>query len=116
MHPLWTISSRKLWARQLPSARGASSSTTALAPWSARSRKGIFDGHPALYYLRQRRRRQIDLDRALALRDQVDLRGSIGGAQGRLEEIRHPGRAPGFRLSGRRIAGGTRAEDHYRCG
>ena len=56
-------SSPRLSARRPRSAKGASSITTAPAPWSAKSRKGISDGYPALHYLRQRRRRQVDLDR-----------------------------------------------------
>ena len=82
-------SSARRWRRAPPSARAASSTTTARPRWSARSRKAISDdastpspetfalrrasstaqrrqGPAALHHLRLGRRRQVDADRAPA--------------------------------------------------
>ncbi len=66
--------------------------------WRRRSRRATFErpcgrypmagragaqGAAALHHLRQRRRRQVDADRAAALRQQADLRRPIGGSGSR---------------------------------
>ena len=61
-----------------------------------------------------RRRRQVDPDRPAALRLQDDLRGPAGGARGRLQEGRHPGRRDRLRAAGRRPGRRARAGHHHR--
>ena len=68
----------------------------------------------ALHHLRQRRRRQVDADRAAAARLAADLRGPARGARGGLAADRHAGRGDRLRAAARRPRGRARAGDHDR--
>ncbi len=69
----------------------------------------------ALYYLRQRRRRQEHPHRAPAVGLEADLRGPARRPAGRQQARRHAGGGDRLRAAARRAAGRTRAGDHHRC-
>ena len=76
---------------------------------------GVARAEPAaLHHLRQRRRRQVDADRAPALRVGADPRGPDGGARGRLAALRHDRRRARLRAAARRALGRARAGHHDR--
>ncbi len=71
-------------------------------------------GASALHHLRQRGRRQVDPDRAAALRHQADLRRPAFGARSGQPEARHAGRRDRLRVAGRRPFRRARAGHHDR--
>ena len=68
----------------------------------------------AFSHLRFGRRRQIDLDRPLALRAEPDLRGPYGRARPRFEKARHHGRRYRLCFAARRPGSRARAGHHHR--
>ncbi len=81
---------------------------------SAMARRAGAQGASALHHLRQRRRRQVDPDRAAALRHQADLRRPALRAGSGQQEAWHAGRRHRLRAAGRRAVGGARAGHHHR--
>ena len=82
----------------------------------ARERSDSVDARPALAlpHLRLGRRRQVHLDRPLALRAEPHLRRSSGRARARFEKARHHRSGRRFRLAARRPGSRARAGHHHR--
>ncbi len=78
------------------------------------SRAAPAQGAAALHHLRQRRRRQVDADRAAAVRFEDDLRGPARRARGRQQARRHAGPGDRFRAARRRPRRRARAGHHDR--
>ena len=130
-------SSRRCWLTTTSERQGRAIDRDAgSGSWRRRSRRAIFDGPPldptdlirttsrwlasrsegaaAVHHLRQRRRRQVDADRAAALRNQAGLRRPARRAGERQQAPRHAGRGDRFRAAGRRAVGRARAGHHDR--